>query len=48
VGLDRGDNAALLAIEILGITDNKVANKIRAYRKEMESKILEDQKSMQL
>lgn len=35
VGLDRGDNAALLAIEILAITDEKLMNQLEDYRKKM-------------
>ncbi len=48
VGLDRGDNAALLALEMLGIADNKIAEKLKAYREEMAAKIMEDSKSVQL
>jgi len=40
VGLDRGDNAALLAIEILAIKDKKLASQIRDYRKNMRKKVL--------
>jgi len=40
VGLDRGDNAALLAIEILAIKDEKLARQIRDYRKNMRKKVL--------
>jgi 5-(carboxyamino)imidazole ribonucleotide mutase len=41
VGLDRGDNAALLAIEILSIQDKKLAEKLNKYREKMRKKILE-------
>jgi len=40
VGLDRGDNAALLAIEILALKDKKLKIQIEKYRKKMRDKIL--------
>ena len=40
VGLDRGDNAALLAIEILATNDNKLAKELENYRKKMREKVL--------
>jgi 5-(carboxyamino)imidazole ribonucleotide mutase len=40
VGLDRGDNAALLAIQICSIKDNKLRNEISDYRKKMKEKVL--------
>jgi len=40
VGLDRGDNAALLAVEILSINDKKLKNQIDKYRKKMREKAL--------
>lgn len=40
VGLDRGDNAALLAIEILAIKDKKLASQIEDYRANMRKKVL--------
>ena len=40
VGLDRGDNAALLAIEILAIDDKKLMKKLEDYRKKMRKKAL--------
>ncbi len=40
VGLDRGDNAALLAIEILALKDKKIKLQIDEYRKKMREKIL--------
>ena len=40
VGLDRGDNAALLAIQILSINDKKLANKLEDYRKKMKNKVI--------
>jgi 5-(carboxyamino)imidazole ribonucleotide mutase len=38
VGLDRGENAALLAIEILAVHDTKLEKKLREYRKKMQQK----------
>ena len=40
VGLDRGDNAALLAIQICSVKDNKLRNEISDYRKKMKEKVL--------
>jgi 5-(carboxyamino)imidazole ribonucleotide mutase len=40
VGLDRGENAALLAIEILAIGDKKLTKKLEEYRKKMREKAL--------
>lgn len=38
VGLDRGDNAALLALEILALRDHTIQKELDAYRKEMKEK----------
>jgi 5-(carboxyamino)imidazole ribonucleotide mutase len=40
VGLDRGDNAALLAIQILSIKDKKLENEMKKYREKMKEKVL--------
>lgn len=40
VGLDRGENAALLAVEILAINNITLQKKLTAYRKKMREKIL--------
>lgn len=40
VGLDRGENAALLAVEILAVKDQKLAKKLGDYRKKMREKAL--------
>ena len=40
VGLDRGDNAALLAIEILSISDKKLSKEMENYRKKLKEKVL--------
>lgn len=41
VGLDRGDNAALLAIEIFSLKEKKLAEKLKNYRKKMKEKIIQ-------
>jgi 5-(carboxyamino)imidazole ribonucleotide mutase len=38
VGLDRGENAALLAVEILAVKDIKLEKKLHEYRKKMREK----------
>lgn len=40
VGLDRGDNAALLAVEILSVKDDKLKKQLENYRKKMREKAL--------
>jgi len=40
VGLDRGDNAALLAVEMLSISDKKLKKQMDDYRKKMREKAL--------
>jgi len=40
VGLDRGDNAALLAVEILAISDKKLRDELENYREKMKKKAL--------
>ena len=40
VGLDRGDNAALLAVEMLAIKDETLAKQMQAYRADMRKKAL--------
>ena len=40
VGLDRGENAALLAVEILAVSDKKLRKKLENYRKKMQEKAL--------
>ena len=40
VGLDRGDNAALLAIEILSIKDKNLTKQLNDYRQKMKDKII--------
>ena len=46
VGLDRGDNAALLAIEILALSDEKLAKDLKKHRMKLQEWTLEDSKSL--
>jgi 5-(carboxyamino)imidazole ribonucleotide mutase len=41
VGVDRGDNAALLAVEMLALKDLSLAKKLEAYRAKMRDKVEE-------
>lgn len=40
VGLDRGDNAALLAIQILSLKDERLKKKMEEYRNKMKESII--------
>ena len=42
VGLDRGDNAAVLAAEMLSIGNDKLRKALCDYRKEMADKVVKD------
>jgi len=46
VGLDRGDNAALLAVEIMSIAYPALSEKMKGYRKEMAEKVEADSKQV--
>jgi len=39
VGIDRGENAAILALEILGLKDENIAKKLAEYREKMKKKV---------
>ena len=41
VGLDRGDNAALLAVEMLAVKDKNLVKKLEQYRENLRMKALE-------
>ncbi len=47
VGLDRGDNAALLAVSMLSIGDQKLAQALSSYRREMAEKVESDSNEVQ-
>jgi 5-(carboxyamino)imidazole ribonucleotide mutase len=46
VGLDRGDNAALLAIEMLGIREPRLRDELARYRQEMVEKVERDSEEL--
>lgn len=46
VGLDRGENAALLAVQVLGIKDPKLQKEMLAYRQEMAEKVEKDSEEL--
>ena len=46
VGLDNGENAALLAAEILALGDKDIEKKLIEYRKRREEKVLADAESV--
>jgi 5-(carboxyamino)imidazole ribonucleotide mutase len=48
VGLDRGDNAALLAAEILALKDEKVRRSLLKYRQKMKDKVMQDSKEVEI
>ncbi len=48
VGIGRGDNAALLACEIMGTGDESMQEKLRNYRAKMSEKIEKDALTLEL
>lgn len=42
VGLDRGDNAAVLAVEMLAMRDESLSAKLQEYRAEQAAKVIAD------
>ena len=46
VGLDRGDNAAILAAEIISVGTPAMRKKLDDYRKEQEEKVIADSESV--
>ena len=42
VGLDRGENAALLAAQILSLKDDRIADALGAYRRKLKDKVARD------
>jgi 5-(carboxyamino)imidazole ribonucleotide mutase len=47
VGLDRGDNAALLAVSMLSLSDKALAEKLTKYRHQMAEKVESDSNEVQ-
>lgn len=46
VGLDRGENAAILAVEILALSDRSLVEKLEQHRNKLKEWIIEDSKSI--
>ena len=46
VGLDRGENAALLAVQILALGDEGLEKKLQEHREAMKRWVLEDSRSL--
>jgi 5-(carboxyamino)imidazole ribonucleotide mutase len=46
VGLDRGENAAILAVEILALNDERLAEKLKDHRDAMKKWVLEDSRTL--
>jgi len=46
VGIDRGENAALLAAQIIGIDDADIRERLSSFRREFYSKIAEDEEKL--
>ncbi len=46
VGLDRGDNAALLAVQMLALNDEKLKARLKEHRVRLAEWVLEDSKSL--
>ena len=47
VAINGGDNAALLAIQILALSDEALSQKLKDYKKEMLDKVIEDDKNLE-
>ena len=47
VGVDRGDNAGALAVQIISTNDESLAASYSAFRSEMTQKVIEDDTSIQ-
>lgn len=46
VGLDRGENAAILAVEILALQDDRLADKLKEHREALKKWVLEDSRKL--
>jgi 5-(carboxyamino)imidazole ribonucleotide mutase len=46
VGLDRGENAALLAVQILSLNDESLAEQLQEHRKKLAEWVMEDNESL--
>ena len=48
VGLDRGENAAILAAQILALKDERIAEALVRYREKLRDKVLKDSKEVEV
>ena len=48
VGLDRGENAALLAAAIIALKDEKVAKALKLYRQRLKDSVIQDSKEVEV
>ena len=48
VGLDRGDNAALLAAQIIALKDEKVRKAVERYRRKLRDNVIRDSKEVEV
>jgi 5-(carboxyamino)imidazole ribonucleotide mutase len=46
VGLDRGENAAILAVEILALRDEHLVEKLKEHREALKKWVLEDSRTL--
>lgn len=47
VAINGGNNAGLLAIQILALADENLSEKLKTYKKEMLDKVIEDDKNLE-
>lgn len=47
VGLDRGDNAALLAVQMLAIADKRLADRLAEHKRKQAEKVAADSKAVE-
>lgn len=48
VGLDRGDNAALLAAAIIGLKDAKIEKALKQFRQKLKDNVMHDSKEVEV
>jgi 5-(carboxyamino)imidazole ribonucleotide mutase len=48
VGLDRGENAAILAAQILALKDERIGKALVRYREKLRAKVLQDSKEVEV
>jgi len=46
VGLDRGENAAILAVEMLALKDERLVEKLKEHREALKKWVLEDSRTL--